>query len=533
MSDFDEILEYLEPMHQIANRETRNRDDANDVVQRVCLAVMMEIKNGREITNIKNYLASVTYKESRRFYEEEDRYGSLEYSTHGPVMLSHDDVSEFEDYGEYLEKIMIIRQELAFLEKKYREPVVLRFFHKDTLEQISEILKTPLNTIKDRIDKGKEIMLEGFKETKSYLDSGYEPRYLFITFGGRIGKNGEPRNIITNLIDHNVLITVAYTPRTIVEISKIMSVATAYIEESVKKLLKYGLLEKSGKSYYTTFLVLFEADLINLQNISKKVVDETFDKVKGIFDDLLNEFRKLAILTEFSKEQQYLFAINTVCSLTQSYLINSLNLLKVEDYPEKFDIGKWMIDVGFVTISEDTIPPSYLYLHGPWVNEFFNGICTIEYDSAIGKTYRADFSLSISNKERATVLYDISKEIEIDPNYAPLIRDFIRLGFIKTNLKKEKSWDSCYPVLSKTEFKELSKVSKINSEKYIAKIGKFLIDVVKKNKIDHPKWIDSNQTFLNLACLTAVPLLYSFKASEEGIIDIDKDKNYPLYLIVK
>ena len=246
----------------------------------------------------------------------------------------------------------------------------------------------------------------------------------------------------------------------------------------------------------------------------------------------MRKYDKLGIINEYNNTQKYLYAVFSMCYHGQEFLINKLNLLQYHDYPERGDIGKWVIDFAYQSGQKSEIP-NYQYAHGAWISKFSNGISTEEWDSAIGTTYRANYSIQISGKERASILTDIFQNKKIDEGYHLIIKDFIRLGFIKPSKQKDKNWDVCIPIISKTEYKALTQLNKKYGEKFTSKVGKDLIKVVTENKIKCPKWIDSNQVFLNLGCLLSLPLSYVYTASETGCIKLEKDKNYPLYLIIK
>lgn len=69
----------------------------------------------------------------------------------------------------HTEDIERIREAIARLPLKYREPLILRFLEERSYDEIMDILKKPKGTVASLIKRGKEMLLQNLEEKESSL----------------------------------------------------------------------------------------------------------------------------------------------------------------------------------------------------------------------------------------------------------------------------------------------------------------------------------------------------------------------------
>ena len=529
MTNFDEMLDYKELLFGVAIDLTKNIDEAEDLVQNTYLSTLKAVKSGKNIDNLKAYLMKVLKNDYYKLFNKQKKESVVEYSEAYDSVIEFD-IDDFEDSD--VKKTIeahTIRRELAHLAKSYRGVMVAYYMKKMSVEDITIMLDLSEHIVRKRLQKGREIVKGEFSNMDSYYQSSYEPEFLTIRFSGRVGKNGEPDKVITNLIDHNVLIIAAKEPITPMAISKKMGISTAYVEESVEKLLKHEFLKKTGKNVYTDFIIIDEDFLKKRKEISKEYVDYCFYHVNEIFLELVDEYKKVGFLSAFNKEQMYIYAALSLSYNARKHISDKLDLLQFDDFPDRLDGGKWIIDVGYKYTDKNTSLVDF-NTFGPWIRDYLECLLVDEWNTPLGETYSAKFSIDITHKERIQLLHALSKNKDIDPAYLPLIQEFEKYGFI-SNVKGK--WKGCLPIISKKDYLTLQEINKKAYIKAIPFTEKKLFEILKTNKYHAPDWIDKRQPYLVMCSLSTVPLIHFERANEEKIINLQKDKKYPVSLFVE
>ena len=208
--------------------------------------------------------------------------------------------------------------------------------------------------------------------------------------------------------------------------------------------------------------------------------------------------------------------------------MDTLNLMKHENFPERPNNGKWVICCEKVKIKTSG---HELAISGLLSSTLPNGVKLEEYDTTIGRTHLAKYSILVNINERVELLYAIHTEKEIDPIKLPLIHDFKNLGLItddKDNRKK-----LCIPVISVKEYEELKGLIDHYGKLFIEKIGERLTQFVKNNVVNYPKQIRNVSNNAYLLAVEVLPLVYAFKAADDGVITLDNDKNYPIMILIE
>jgi RNA polymerase sigma-70 factor (ECF subfamily) len=532
VKQLDEATEYQEMLFKYALKLSKNIEDAEDLVQLTYLKTFQQIINRNEIGNVGAYLRKSLlniYNNSIRVKRKHEKTNEL--------YISQDPQYE-RDFKEIIDEEITknqmtreIRKELAHLSKPYRDVVTLFYMEGKHYNEIAEILNINDGTVKSRLNKAKEILKKGVEEMKEYAESSYKPRYLSIHYSGTPGKNGEPENIISNLVDQNILILAYENPMTPVEISKIIGTPVAYIEDSVNKLLKYGFLRQTAEKVSTNFIIIDESVVKKNQKIAKPLVDDSYNEVLKMLNELISEYNKLGLLNSFTIEQKYIYAILQIASFTRQHWIDSMKLLKFDDFSPKDDGSTWVIDFGYKTDKEQT--NLHLYTRGP-LKEYFNKVMFIEeYDFELSKTFLAPYSFTIKTIERARIIYDIHRNKEIDSFYSNIVNDLEKLGFIKKSKVENRQYECFIPVITEQDYELLNKLGKKYGRLYVNLMENDIMEIMKRNKLSHPKLINPKQMFIHINSMTQVPTLLVEKLSENGVINIVKGANYPVSVIVE
>lgn len=540
MNFIEEMLEYSEMLYKYALQKSGSEYEAEELVQETFLITIEALKSGKTIETMKAYLFKIL---NNRFYN------SLRKKYKIPTVNYHSLGEEIEDsvYSDTdftnselfkTDEAEIVRRELAYLTKIYREVMVRFYMHGKSIDEIARDLNIPRGTVLSRLDTGRNKIKEGVAKmnNESYTKHSYEPEQLSIGISGSQGMKGEPFTTISSLLDKNVLIAAYEQPLTVQEISEIMGVATAYIEESVEKLVKNELMQKTGSKVYTDFLISTDEDGIKSINAVRKFVDDTFDDVKDIFKALFDEYRKSKILEKFGDTQLYSYAVLMITENAFDIIKSNFPVLEYDNFPSRPNGGKWLLSGvkspnGYK--SKESITSKYHQSGRFSSSNPCEGLELIEeWSTNIGETHTAHYDAHhISEHQRASILYSIYKKKDLTAWQMESIPDLVRLNFL-TGGNGEKTVS--VPIISHNDYyTDLYRPLHEIRERFKDKVRERLVDTVKNNIRKYPKHIKTISNAVYTGVLGGLAPAYIYKAAERGTIEIKEGVNYPVMLMIE
>ena len=285
------ISEYMEKIFGFALTKLMNTDKAEELASRITIDVYTSLLKADDVQNIDGYIYRVSSNVYARFVDEEikGRYVSLdEVNIPGNTDFT-EDIIKAEDY-------IRLRREVSYLGRIQREIIVMHYFQKLKLYEISERLNIPLGTVKWHLHDARnqiKVKLEGNKmREKGTL--GMKP----IRFTG-MGHDGSPSpdgkdlsDYFTKLISQNIAYATYHEAKNITEIAEELGVSAAYIEDEVAYLHDHEFLDKVAGGKYLTNVCIDEpskeakekAHLINKKYakiVCEKYVPLIFDAMKN------------------------------------------------------------------------------------------------------------------------------------------------------------------------------------------------------------------------------------------------------------
>ena len=133
----DEKIAYLQSyelaMYRIAKGILVQEADCQDALQEAMIRAYCQMGKVKEPSYLKTWVLRITINECNRLYKKRNQYGRLSLVQEKSVI--HKDLEERWD----------LHYAISQLEKKYREPLVLFYFGDCSYEEMTQILKLPLN----------------------------------------------------------------------------------------------------------------------------------------------------------------------------------------------------------------------------------------------------------------------------------------------------------------------------------------------------------------------------------------------------
>ena len=163
----DQAMQYAPQLYSAAMRMTRNRADAEDLVQEAYLKGFRSFHTFDEGTNLRAWLFRILtntyinkYRQKQRRFDESD-LGDIE------DLYLYKRMGTFEDptIGRSAEESLMnmlpddeVKQALEDLPENFRMPVILADVEGFAYKEIAEMLDIPIGTVMSRLHRGRKAM---------------------------------------------------------------------------------------------------------------------------------------------------------------------------------------------------------------------------------------------------------------------------------------------------------------------------------------------------------------------------------------
>lgn len=155
---------YIELINLYGNRlartlflMTKDKSEAEDIVQETFIRVFKNIKNFRGNSSIYTWIYRISQNIAK------DRFAAKNSSTayEDSIELSQDNIEEIIITGIDRE---ILRMEIDRLKFLYKQVIVLFYFEDLTIREISEILEEKETTIRSKLHRGRKLLKKALQE---------------------------------------------------------------------------------------------------------------------------------------------------------------------------------------------------------------------------------------------------------------------------------------------------------------------------------------------------------------------------------
>lgn len=163
----DQAMEFAPQLYAAAMRMTRNRADAEDLVQETYLKGFRSFHTFNEGTNLRARLFRILtntyinkYRKQQRGFDESD-LGDIEDLYLYKRMGTFEDASIGRSAEESLMTMLPddeVKQALENLPENFRLPVILADVEGFAYKEIAEILEIPIGTVMSRLHRGRKAM---------------------------------------------------------------------------------------------------------------------------------------------------------------------------------------------------------------------------------------------------------------------------------------------------------------------------------------------------------------------------------------
>ena len=254
--------EYMGKIFYYCLRKTGDSHEAEDLASDITLQVLTALHEDVDVVNFPAWVWQIArnryalWAKTRRRHREQDSFiDPDDPETEGLLTAGGYNVSPAVS-EEYIhdEELAMLRRELAFLGRDYREVVVAFYIEDRSVGDIAASLGEPEGTVKSRLFRSRHLLKEGMKMAREFGPKSYKPEEVrFVSSGGQA--SGLPYAAVQRKLPANILLEASNNPSTAEELSVAVGVAMPYMEEEIAALTDAGLLKQMGTRYITNFFI--------------------------------------------------------------------------------------------------------------------------------------------------------------------------------------------------------------------------------------------------------------------------------------
>ena len=127
--------------------------DIEDILQNVCLRIMLNIHTLREPERFRPWVATITRREAMAYLRKTGRTALRE------TTLDESSLPQPENTGTHNQDLNV-QQAILNLPDKYRQVLLLKYFNDCSYDEIAEILDTTANTVQMRLYRARKMVAE-------------------------------------------------------------------------------------------------------------------------------------------------------------------------------------------------------------------------------------------------------------------------------------------------------------------------------------------------------------------------------------
>lgn len=152
------ILRYQQKLFYYVNRLINHPDEAEDIVQDVFLKVYKNLHGYDSRLKFSSWIYRIAHNEAVNWLRKHTKYKkeSIEQSEYLENVLS--DGKNIAEELELKVSLEQAQQVISQLPDKYREVMILKFIEERSYEEISDILRKPVNTVGVLINRARKIL---------------------------------------------------------------------------------------------------------------------------------------------------------------------------------------------------------------------------------------------------------------------------------------------------------------------------------------------------------------------------------------
>jgi RNA polymerase sigma-70 factor (ECF subfamily) len=153
------IKKYEQPLlRYILRLGLTNIEDARDVLQEAFIKIYVNLNDYDDNLKFSSWVYRIVHNETMGFFRKKKVRPNIAIGNNDETAFLDNIRDDIDIAGDIDKKILSTKVDFVIskIDKKYREPLMLKFLEDKSYEEISDILQVPLGTVATLISRGKQ-----------------------------------------------------------------------------------------------------------------------------------------------------------------------------------------------------------------------------------------------------------------------------------------------------------------------------------------------------------------------------------------
>lgn len=140
------ILNHKEYLYKIAYSYVKDKDKALDIVQEATCKAWVNIHTLRKSAVFKSWITKIILNTSLNYIKKESKIIFLDEDN--PLIVPEEDIT--------IEEKLDLYNAIDLLKPKYKTVIILKYFDDMKIDDISDVLDLPINTVKSQLKRARQ-----------------------------------------------------------------------------------------------------------------------------------------------------------------------------------------------------------------------------------------------------------------------------------------------------------------------------------------------------------------------------------------
>jgi len=277
---------YMEKLFYFCLKKTSCDTEAEDLSQDIAMHILTALDKGTVPAHFSAWVWQIARNRYTAWAQKKHlRAKSVSASDIGDYEIECEDENTL-DVMIYREQLALLKRELAFIKRDYREIVVAYYIENRSIRDIASLLTLSQEAVKKRLQRARNILKKGMTMAREYGKRSYVPEEIhFSNHCASFGDNGQPWSVLSHAMYKNIFLEAYGNPSTAEDLSLALGIALPYMEDELEYLTRETFLIKNGDKYETSFPIISREAQKKIRSYNHTVTEKITPLLETLVDD--------------------------------------------------------------------------------------------------------------------------------------------------------------------------------------------------------------------------------------------------------
>lgn len=283
----EKIAQMSKSIFQYCLSRTSSYHESEDLSQEILLTLCDSIINLRDEKAFYAFVWRTADNILKSWYRNRNKHITAELDDN----VSDGSYEAREEQAELNEQLRLITRELSLLNSNYRRVMVAYYIDGFSVKDISARFSLTQSMVKYLLFQSRKRIKEGITMERTYGEYSYNPVHLDWRWLNTPIR--DYNGLHFSSIQQNILMACYYDKQNEEQLSLQLGVPTAYLEDELKNLLEYELLDEKNGFYLTNVIINTKRAMSERFQAKADLLKEAGNRIKAFFEKNEEKIRSI------------------------------------------------------------------------------------------------------------------------------------------------------------------------------------------------------------------------------------------------